>query len=307
MTSEIQQGKPFSAEETQRIVEQFNRDGYYFFGEVFTQEEAATLKALMEQKHNDPRMHDEAGDHIRGVGMMRMFEYDKTFRDLIVREPYVSLAEAILGEDCHMMSQNALRYGPGQGGGWHSDDKLHFPLPDDVPRHDPRITLPCFVINVLIPLINIETIDDGPTQVVPGSHYSGRKPPAEENPTFEGKGPSVSSQRQAVPICSTAKSGIAEPPTIEIRFGTLQPLHTVSGSLHSGSIHLSTTGCLNTSLRGQTNAYKDCWGGIRREPSAKCMNESHYRKFFELMAGRSALIDLREDKQTNLTEITPPN
>ena len=36
------------------------------------------------------------------------------------------------------------------------------------------------------------------------------------------------------------------------------------------------------------------------------MNESHYRKFFELMAGRSALIDLREDKQTNLTEITPP-
>ena len=126
MTSEIQQGKPFSEEETQRIVEQFNRDGYYFFGEVFTQEEAATLKALMEQKHNDPRMHDEAGDHIRGIGMMRMFEYHKTFRDLIVREPYVSLAEAILGEDCHMMSQNALRYGPGQGGGWHSDDKTPF-------------------------------------------------------------------------------------------------------------------------------------------------------------------------------------
>ena len=188
MTSEIQQGKPFSEEETQRIVEQFNSDGYYFFGEVFTQEEAATLKTLMEQKYNDPRMHDEAGDHIRGISMMRMFEYHKTFRDLIVREPYVSLAEAILGEDCHMMSQNALRYGPGQGGGWHSDDKLHFPLPDDVPRHDPRITLPCFVINVLIPLIDIETIDDGPTQVVPGSHYSGRKPSAEENPTFEGKG-----------------------------------------------------------------------------------------------------------------------
>ena len=167
MTSEIQQGKPFSEEDTQRIVEQFNRDGYYFFGEVFTVEEASTLKALMERKYNDPRMHDEAGDHIRGISMMRMYEYDKVFRDLIVQEPYVSLAEAILGEDCHMMSQNALRYAPGQGGGWHSDDKLHFPLPDDVHRHDPRITLPCFVINVLIPLINIETIDDGPTQVSP--------------------------------------------------------------------------------------------------------------------------------------------
>ena len=95
MTSEIQQGKPFSEEDTQQIVEQFNRDGYYFFGEVFTAEEASTLKALMERKYNDPRMHDEEGDHIRGISMMRMFEYDTAFRDLIVREPYVSLAEAI--------------------------------------------------------------------------------------------------------------------------------------------------------------------------------------------------------------------
>ena len=97
MTSEIQRGKPFSEKETQQIVEQFNREGYYFFGEVFTSEEAATLKALMEKKYNDPRMHDEESDHIRGISMMRMFEYDRAFRDLIVREPYVSLAEAILG------------------------------------------------------------------------------------------------------------------------------------------------------------------------------------------------------------------
>ena len=36
------------------------------------------------------------------------------------------------------------------------------------------------------------------------------------------------------------------------------------------------------------------------------MSEPHYEKFFELMANRSALIDLREDKQTSLTEITSP-
>ncbi len=36
------------------------------------------------------------------------------------------------------------------------------------------------------------------------------------------------------------------------------------------------------------------------------MSESHYEKFFELMAKRSALIDLREDKQISLTEITTP-
>ena len=36
------------------------------------------------------------------------------------------------------------------------------------------------------------------------------------------------------------------------------------------------------------------------------MNVSHYGQFFELMARKSALIDLKEDKQTSLTEITPP-
>ena len=36
------------------------------------------------------------------------------------------------------------------------------------------------------------------------------------------------------------------------------------------------------------------------------MSESHYRHFFELMARRSALIDLREDKQISLADVTPP-
>ena len=56
----------------------------------------------------------------------------------------------------------------------------------------------------------------------------------------------------------------------------------------------------------QTNGYRDCWGGIRREPSAKRMSEPHHEKFFELMEKRSVLIDLREGKQISLTEITPP-
>ena len=43
-----------------------------------------------------------------------------------------------------------------------------------------------------------------------------------------------------------------------------------------------------------------------REPSVRRMSASHYEQFFELMARRSALIDLREDKQIDLTEIAPP-
>ncbi len=36
---------------------------------------------------------------------MRMFEYHQSFRDLIVRDPVVSLVEALLGDDCHILAQ----------------------------------------------------------------------------------------------------------------------------------------------------------------------------------------------------------
>ena len=179
---------PFDEKETRRIVDQFNRDGYYFLEDVFTEEEVSALRSAMDQKWEDPRIQgDEEGDHIRGFSMMRMYEYDTVFRDIVVREPIVSIAEAILGPDCHLMSQNCLRYEPGQGGGWHADDRIHFPLPDNVPRHNPDITVPCFVLNVLFPLSRADAIEYGVTQVIPGSHYSGRDPNDRENPTFEDR------------------------------------------------------------------------------------------------------------------------
>jgi ectoine hydroxylase-related dioxygenase (phytanoyl-CoA dioxygenase family) len=185
----VKDADPFDAAETQTRVAQFHREGYLLLKGVLTAREVTALRELMERKFQNPRMHGEAGDHIRGISMMRMFEYDLHFRDLIAREPVVSLAEAILGEDCHMMSQNALRYEPGQGGGWHVDDRLHYPLPEAVARHDPRIHLPCLVLNALFPLSRIDDVKYGVTEVVPGSHYSGRRPDPQAEPEFDGQGP----------------------------------------------------------------------------------------------------------------------
>ena len=181
---------PPGEEETRRIVDQFNRDGYYHLGKVFEEEEIAALRSAMDRKWDDPIIQaDETGDHIRGISMMRMYEYDNIFRDIVVREPIVTVAEAILGKDCHLMSQNCLRYEPGQGGGWHADDRIHFPLPDGVGRHDPNIIVPCFVLNVMFPLSRADDIEYGVTQVIPGSHYSGRHPDDRENPNFEDREP----------------------------------------------------------------------------------------------------------------------
>ena len=185
----VKDAQPFSEEKTQQIIEGFYRDGYCLLKGILTEEEVEALRDGMERKYQDPRMHDEEGDHIRGISLMRMFEYDINHRDLIMREPLVSLAEAIVGEDCHMMSQNALRYEPEQGGGWHVDDRVHFPVPDDMPRHDPQIRVPCLILNILFPLSDATSLEYGVTQVVPGSHYSGRHPHTQDAPSFDGLGP----------------------------------------------------------------------------------------------------------------------
>ena len=86
--------------------------------------------------------------------------------------------------------QNVLRNLPGLFiERWHVDGTVHFPVPDGVPRHDPRIRPPTLWFTVQMALSDIETIEQGPTQYVPGSHFSGRDPNSQEHPEFEGQGP----------------------------------------------------------------------------------------------------------------------
>jgi hypothetical protein len=191
-TSVIRSGERFVDEKTRQILDQFQRDGYFDFGPILEEDEVEALRTDMQNKWDDPRMHEPAHDQIRGNSLMRMFEYSTAFRDLIIREPFAGLAEAILGDDCHCMSQNALYTPPNPKavadgpGGWHLDDLVHFPLPTHIPRHDPDIPLPCFVMQIFTPLTDVEEVKYGPTQVIPGSHYAGRCPEEQDHPMFDG-------------------------------------------------------------------------------------------------------------------------
>jgi hypothetical protein len=50
--------------------------------------------------------------------------------------------------------------------------------------------MPVFWLTVQIALTDIAALEHGPSQYVPGSHYSGRNPPKDvESPEFEGRGP----------------------------------------------------------------------------------------------------------------------
>lgn len=191
MSSAISPGQPYGDAETLRVMEALSREGYCYLGKVLETSEVAALREAMERKWSDVRMQESApGDHRRGRSLMRMFEYDDAFRDLVVREPFASLAEAVLGNDCHLMSQNALYTRAGEdGGGWHVDDLVHFPVCPGVDGHDSNLTMPCLVLQVFTPLTDVEAVCYGPTQVVPGSHYAGRSPGSEESPSFAGRDP----------------------------------------------------------------------------------------------------------------------
>ena len=85
MASAILKGERFSAQETARICERLSRDGFCTLGPMLEPEEVDALRAAMERKLADPAMQeDQPGDHRRGRSLMRMFEYDRAFRDLIV-------------------------------------------------------------------------------------------------------------------------------------------------------------------------------------------------------------------------------
>lgn len=189
ITNAIRTGEPLSAAYTEQILEQFYRDGFALIPGVLTPEEIAALREVTDRCFADPALagtkHIDAGFILRNT-----LELDPIFVDMLVREPIPSLAEAVLGPSCTFCGQNVLRNPPGVAiARWHVDDVVEFPLPDSVPRHDLRVRMPVQWFTIQMALSDIETAEDGPTQFVPGSHYSGRHPNDQEHPEFDGRGP----------------------------------------------------------------------------------------------------------------------
>jgi ectoine hydroxylase-related dioxygenase (phytanoyl-CoA dioxygenase family) len=176
----------FDAETNQALAEQFIGDGCLLVPGVLRPEETDALRERVDAAFANPLVEKPFNDW----NVLRLFEQDRMFRDLLVREPIISLVEAVVGADCHLIANNCIRNPPGKGfHAFHVDPCVWLPLPDEIPRFDPRFRFPCFIVHVQIALTDIETVEHGPTQYVPQSHYSGRPPNDPENPTFEDQGP----------------------------------------------------------------------------------------------------------------------
>lgn len=183
--------EPFSRERVQTLVEELHREGCVLVPGVLTPGEVAELRRVTDAIADNPGSVPEK--HISHVGEVFVLrhghEAHPIFAQMVYRQPIYALAEAVLGEGAAFNALNVIRNRPGQAiSRWHVDDVLEHPLPEEIPRFDPRLRMPVLWMTVQVALSDIERPEHGPTQYVPRSHYSGRHPNSQENPTFEGRG-----------------------------------------------------------------------------------------------------------------------
>jgi len=178
------------------VLSEFHTKGFVIIKNALTEEKVQELRSAADRYLDNPEcLAPGFIDGVRGTPVLRNTQsLDPVFCDLLGQEPFVSLSEALLGPDFGFCGQNVIRSGKGEAiSFWHVDDVLEFPLPDNVPCHNRDIQMPVNWFSFQIALSDIETPDDGATEVVPGSHYSGRVSPRERMepdednpPSFEG-------------------------------------------------------------------------------------------------------------------------
>jgi ectoine hydroxylase-related dioxygenase (phytanoyl-CoA dioxygenase family) len=108
---------------------------------------------------------------------LNVFNRDPFWLAFLDRPGIVDLAEAALGEDCHVIGETAWRSHPG-----YAADPLHA---DYLPLQWPEgaladaVRVPIFILTAQY-YLNAVASELAPTRVVPGSHRAGRAPRAGE-------------------------------------------------------------------------------------------------------------------------------
>ena len=189
--SRISKGRVLDAQHQQRVLDEFYREGVALIPGVLAPAEVAQLRELGDRFIDHPELAPRgyAAPVVNAMVLRCTQSLHRAFCDMLVREPFLSLAEAILGPDAGFCGQNIIRSEKDAGvSTWHIDDILEFPLPPEIPRHDARMRMPVFWFSFQIALSDIDTPEKGPTEIVPGSHYSGRGVKTEGPCEFEGRG-----------------------------------------------------------------------------------------------------------------------
>ena len=157
--------------------EGFHRDGCLLIEDVLAPEPCAELRAQLEARvASQHRVQD--GAHYHGKLGTAMFETSPANLRLFDLEPIVSLAEHLLGADCHVVHNNSFTTAPGQGiTVWHQDDPPHYLVLDgEAPAN---VRLPPLLLTANYYLTDVTEPAHGGTETIPGSHLFGAACPAD--------------------------------------------------------------------------------------------------------------------------------
>ena len=168
-------GKCVSEEQIGSWVDQFNTQGFLFLEDVLSPEWCAQLRGDLDDAFESREQ--DLSSSSNGVDLMhRMFESSQTNVRLFDLEPIVSLAEALVATDCHVIHNNSFRTYTGGGlTTWHQDDPPHYIVTDGKPPGNVHLPVLFFTANYY--LTDVEEREHGGTEVIPGSHLFGAAPP----------------------------------------------------------------------------------------------------------------------------------
>lgn len=166
--------------------ERFHRDGFLVIPNVLS-------KGRCQQLIKDLEAIVATGDPVNPYSFAtRLFEQSQANLELFDLEPIVTFAEELIG-DCngpgidpyrgiananavHVIHNNGFKMPGGEpglaNGSWHQDDTPHVLSLDGQPLTNIRLNVLAFTVNYY--LTDVLTVENGPTQVIRGSHLFGK-------------------------------------------------------------------------------------------------------------------------------------
>ena len=159
-------------------IKSIEQNGYAYFPRAITKGQISNLKKAMDKltaieesfnRHSTPDNGGFLNKHISNA-----FNRDPIFRQYLDYAGIIELAEAVHGDDCHIIGMTAWVTGPGRPDQQLHCDWLPVELPEDV-LSDPRVNMPIFITTAHY-YLNDMYEELGPTKFIPGTHLSGRRP-----------------------------------------------------------------------------------------------------------------------------------
>jgi ectoine hydroxylase-related dioxygenase (phytanoyl-CoA dioxygenase family) len=157
--------RTFNIDDLEGMTRAMHEDGFALIPNVLSAEEVQEVRDSIDRLKPFGFDHMGVTEHYKCV-----FNRDRTFFNLIDRPGVIELAEATMGEHCHIIGETAWKSHPGHNGWQPHTDHTLVTVPEEVASKPEA-----FPIYLCTAHYYLDDLDEtlAPTYVIPGSHRSG--------------------------------------------------------------------------------------------------------------------------------------